>query len=200
VAWAVALGLGLLAGAATLLANALLVERFADAVRPHDLMFELLPYVRPARWLTVLALVVGFGAFLLDTLRHDRHRLPAAGAVLALMYLLRAGIMVLTPLAPAHGEGPFIFSPPNLGMFPSGHVAAVTVLALLTPAGRPGLRRLQWSVVLVMAAALLLARGHYSIDVVGGVLLAFFVVRSWDHGRVLAPLARATGRPAGPQP
>ena len=109
----------------------------------------------------------------------------------------RPHFLFFFPLAETSLEGPFIFSPQNLGMFPSGHVAAVTVLALLTPADRPGPRRLQWAAVVVMGAALLLARGHYSIDVVGGMLLAFFVVRSWQDGRVLAPLARAVGgRPA----
>ncbi|WP_122263400.1 phosphatase PAP2-related protein [Ornithinimicrobium cerasi] len=192
-AWGVAAGLGLLALLATSLANSLLAERFADAVRPDDLLFELLPYVRPARWLTVLALVLGFAILLVDLLRRDLHRLPAVGTVFAVMYLLRAGIMVLTPLAPAQGEGPFIFTPQNYGMFPSGHVAAMTLLALLTPVDRPGLRRLQWLLVLLMSAGLLLARGHYSIDVVGGLLLASFVVHTWRHGRLFARLSRVTG-------
>lgn len=193
-AWAVALTLGLLALGATLLGNVLITTRFADAVRPDDLLFELLPHVRPARWLTLTALVVGFGAFLGDLVRSGRTALlPAAGAVFAVMYLLRAGIMVLTPLAPAQGDGPFLFSLQQYGMFPSGHVAAVTLLAMLTPADRPRLRMLQRTLVVVMAAALVLAHGHYSIDVVGGLLLAFFVVRSWDREGIFAPLARVTG-------
>ena len=110
------------------------------------------------------------------------------------MYLLRAGIMVLTPLAPAQGEGPFLFSPQQYGMFPSGHVAALTLLAMLTPADRPRLRTLQRVLVAVMAAALVLAHGHYSIDVVGGLLLAYFVVHTWRCGRLFEPLSRVTGR------
>ena len=109
------------------------------------------------------------------------------------MYLLRAGIMVLTPLAPSQGDGPFLFSPQQYGMFPSGHVAALTLLAMLTPPDRPRLRMLQRTLVGVMAAALVLAHGHYSIDVVGGLLLAFFVVRSWGSGPVLGPVAHVTG-------
>ncbi|MFB9732671.1 phosphatase PAP2-related protein [Ornithinimicrobium kibberense] len=193
-AWTLALTLGLLALTATLLGNQLIVTRFADAVRPDDLLFELLPYVRPARWLTLATLVVGFGAFLGDLVRSGRTALlPAVGAVFAVMYLLRAGIMVLTPLAPAQGEGPFLFSPQQYGMFPSGHVAALTLLAMLTPADRPRLRTLQRVLVALMAAALVLAHGHYSIDVVGGLLLAFFVVRAWGSGPVLGPVARVTG-------
>ena len=200
-AWAAAVGLGLLALTATTLGNSLILERYGDAVRPDDLLFDLLPYVRPARWLTVVALVVGFAAFLSDLVRSGRTaRLPAVGVVFALMYLLRAVIMVLTPLAPAQGDGPFIFSVQNYGMFPSGHVAAVTLLALLTAPDRPGLRRLQWSMVLLVSAGLLLAHGHYSIDVVGGLLLAFFVVHAFREGRLLAPLARVTGRAGATTP
>ncbi|MFK5634846.1 MULTISPECIES: phosphatase PAP2-related protein [unclassified Ornithinimicrobium] len=192
-AWAVALGLGLTALVASTLGSTLIVERFADAARPDDLLFELLPYVRPARWLTLVALVVGFGAFLVDLLRHDRSRVPAVGAVFALMYLLRAVIMVLTPLAPAQGDGPFLFTPQQYGMFPSGHVAALTLLALLTPTERVWRRRLQWLMVLMMSAGLVLAHGHYSIDVVGGLLLAYFVVHTWRSGRLFAPITRVTG-------
>ena len=193
-AWGVALGLGAVALVANELANALIVERFSDAARPDDLLFELLPYVRPARWLTLVALAVAFGTFLVDLVRRDLARFPAVGTVFALMYLFRAGIMVLTPLAPAQGDGPFIFSPPQYGMFPSGHVAAVTVLALLTPAGRGWQRRVQWSMVVLMSAGLVLAHGHYSIDVVGGLLLAYFVVHTWRCGRLFEPLSRVTGR------
>lgn len=193
-AWGIALGLGVLALAATELGSTLIGERLAGAARPDDLLFDVLPYVRPARWLTLTALAVGFGVFLADLLRRDRARLPAVVAVFALMYLLRAGIMVLTPLAPAQGEGPFLFPRQQFGMFPSGHVAALTLLALLTPVGRPWLRRLHWSMVALVSAGLLLARGHYSIDVVGGLLLAYFVVHVWSSGRLFAPIARVTGR------
>lgn len=193
-AWAVVLGLALLAAGATLLGNLLIVERFADAPRPADLAFELLPYVRPARWLTLVALAGGFGAFLVDLLRREPARLPAVGSVFALMYLARAFIMVLTPLAPAQGEGPFIFAAQQYGMFPSGHIAAVTLLALLTSPDRTWLRRFQWLMVLLMAAGLLLAHGHYSIDLVGGMLLSAVIVHTWQHGRLFGPIIRFTGR------
>lgn len=192
-AWGLALGLGVLALTATLLGNQLIIARLSGAVRPDDLLFELLPYVRPARWLTVAALVVGFGVFLLDVVRRDPSRLPGVGAVFALMYLFRALIMVLTPLAPAQGDEPFIFSPQQYGMFPSGHVAAVTLLLMLTPPERTWQRRVQGAMVVVMIIGLLLARGHYSIDVVGGLLLAFFVVHTWRSARLFAPLRQVTG-------
>lgn len=181
--WGVAVGLGVLAATATLLGNVLLVRHFPDAPHPDDLLFELLPYVRPARWLTLLALVVGVGAFLWVLVRRDARRLPEVAAAVAWMYLLRALLMVLTPLGPAQGVGPFIFEPRQYGMFPSGHVAVITLLALLTPADHPRLRRLLWLMVGLMITGLLLARGHYSIDIVGALLLSYFVAHSWRAAR-----------------
>lgn len=178
---------------ATGLANALIISRFPDAVRPDDLLFELLPYVGPARWLTLVSLFAGIGAFLWVTIRPAPSTLPAVGAAVALLYLLRAGIMILTPLAPAHGEGFFVFPQVQYGMFPSGHTALLTLLALLVPVEQRRHRRFQWSMVALMIAGLLLAHGHYSIDVVGGLLLAHFVATVWRHGTLFSPIRRAVG-------
>lgn len=195
--WVGTVALGVLAAGATLLANLLIVRGFPDAVRPDDLLFELLPYVRPARWLTVVALALGFVVFLTDLLRRDgaaSRRLQEAATAFALMYLVRAGLTVLTPLAPAQGEEPFIFSPQQYGMFPSGHVGAIVLLLVLTPADRRRARRAQWLALALMVAGLLLARGHYSIDIVGGLLLGYVVVHALRSWRWLAPL---TGPPGG---
>lgn len=196
--WGIAVGLGVLAAIATMLANLLIVRAFPDAARPDDLLFELLPYVRSARWLTLVALVLGFGVFLTDLVRRDgwaSRRLQVAATTFALMYLLRAGMTVLTPLAAAQGDEPFVFSPQQYGMFPSGHTAAITLLLLLTPPERAWARRAQWVALALMVAGLLLARGHYSIDVVGGLLLGYVVAHAVCTWRVLAPL---TGGPSSP--
>lgn len=185
----------MLAALATLLANVLIVRSFPDAPRPDDLLFEILPYVSPARWLTVVALAGGFGLFLGDLVRHDglrSRRLAAAGAMFALMYFSRAVITVLTPLAPAHGDGAFVMEPQQYGMFPSGHVGALTLLLLLSPAERPWVRRVQALMLVLMILGLLLARGHYSIDIVGGLLLSYVVVDAWRSWRVLRALSRLT--------
>ena len=110
------------------------------------------------------------------------------------MYLIRAGMIALTPLAPAYGEGIFVFPQEQFGTFPSGHTALLTLLALLVPDDQPRLRRFHWAMVAVMIAGLLLAHGHYSIDIVGGLLLAYFVATVWRTGRLFAPIARITGR------
>lgn len=199
-AWSIALSLGALAAVASWLANQVILGSFADAPRPDDLLFELLPYVRPARWLTVVALVAGPAVFLWAILRASPSRLPEVLAAIALMYLLRAGMIVLTPLAPAHGEGVFVFPPQQYGMFPSGHTTLLVLLALLVPEGPVWVRWFLWSMTAVMIAGLLLARGHYSIDVAGGLLLAYFVATACGRGRLFGLIGRFTRRRTTPLP
>jgi membrane-associated phospholipid phosphatase len=180
--------------ATSILGNRLIIERFPDRPRPRDLLFELLPYVEWTRYLTVVALVIGFAIFLYYAVRLEPERIPAFTTVFAIMYILRAAIMILTPLASSEGDKPFVFTLQQYGMFPSGHIAASLILVLLTSAAlAPGLRKVQWGLFVMEGVGLVLAHGHYSIDLVGGLLLAFFVVQTWQHGRLFGPLKRLTG-------
>lgn len=193
-AWLVSLALLAAVGASTLYSNRLILARFPDRPYPRDLLFELLPYVEWTRYLTVIALVVGFSLFLYYALRYEPRRIPAFAAIFALMYLFRAAMIVLTPLGSAQGEGAFVFSVQQYGMFPSGHMAASLILVLLTSAEHaPALRRVQVLLAVLQLAGLVLAHGHYSIDVAGGLLLAYFVVHVWTEGRLFEPLKRLTG-------
>ncbi len=180
--------------ATSILGNRLILSEFANRPRPRDLLFELLPYVSWARYLTVIALVIGFSLFLYYAVRYEPTRIPALTAIFALMYIMRAAFMILTPLAPAQGAGPFVFEVQQYGMFPSGHIATALILVLLTSAERaPILRKVQSALAAIEGAGLILAHGHYSIDLVGGMLLAHFVVTAWNHGRLFNPIKRLTG-------
>ena len=55
-------------------------------------------------------------------------------------------------------------------------------------------RQLQHALPPILAAivvlGLLLSRSHYSIDIAGGALLAYFVEREWTDGHLFDPLKR----------
>jgi len=181
-------------GVTTLASNRLILEWFPDRPYPRDLLFELLPYVGWTRYLTAAALFAGFSLFLYYALRHEPGRIPAFTSIFALMYLFRAAMIVLTPLGSAQGEGAFVFEVQQYGMFPSGHIAASLILVLLTSVERaPVLHRVQILLAALELAGLVLAHGHYSIDIVGGLLLAYFIVHVWEDGRLFDPLKRLTG-------
>lgn len=192
--WLASIALLAAAAIVTLFANHLILTRFPERPYPRDLLFELLPYVSWTRYLTVAALVIGFSVFLYYAPRHEPRRIPAFAAVFGLMYLLRAVIIMLTPLGSAQGDAAFVLGVQQYGMFPSGHAAASLMLVMLTSAEwAPGLRRLQALLATLDIAGLLLAHGHYSIDIIGGLLLAYFVVHVWTDGRLFDPVKRLTG-------
>lgn len=200
----VSLFLLLASGLASLAGNLFILAEFPDRPRPRDALFEFLPYVSELRYVTAVALAAAFALFLYYALRHAPGEIPRFVAVFAIMYLLRAAIMILTPLASAQGDEPFVFAFQQYGMFPSGHTGAALLLARLTDADRaPRLRHVQTALAAAVALALVLAHGHYSIDVVGGLLLAYFVDQEWRHGRLLDPVKRLMGPPVeteGPTP
>ncbi len=195
-AFAVSLLLVAAAAVASLGGNAFITARHADRPAPRDTLFELLPYVSGARYAVAAALVVGLVAFLAYTILSVPEQLPRTLSVFSVMYILRAGLMVLTPLADAQGAGAFVFPIVQHGMFPSGHVAMALLFVLLTDGARaPWLRRMFIALAVVVGAGLLLAHGHYSIDVAGGLLLAYFCEREWSRGALFNPLKRAVGDP-----
>lgn len=198
-AWFVSVALLAVAISATLLSDVIILSGFPGRPRPHDLLFELLPYVNWVRYLTLIALVIGFALFLYYAIRHEPTRIPEFVAVYAVFYLLRAALAVLTPLASAQGDGPFVFPMQQYGMFPSGHAGVALVTTLLTSAERAlWLHRIEGMLTAVICVSLVLAHGHYSIDIAGGMLLGFFVVQVWERGTLFRPLKRLMGRDPGP--
>lgn len=200
IAWRCAKGFALLllSGVASYYSSAHIAREFPDRPMPRDLLFEMLPYIDSAQYLNDLAVL---GAILLlfgYGLVRARNQLPHMLGVFGMMYLLRAAIMVLTPLASAHGNGAeyglasFLnVSVIQNGMFPSGHSAAALLCFLLVdPKIAPKLRAFQLLLAAVTWITLLLSHGHYSIDVVGGLLLSYFVWREWTIGSLLRPIKR----------
>jgi len=184
------------AGVASVAGSVYIGTAFPDRPTPRDALFELLPYVSSVRYLTAVALVAAFALFFRYALRFERREIPAFIAIFGLMYLLRAVIMVLTPLGDAQGPGSYVFPFVQHGMFPSGHTAAALLCArLVDRAKAPRLRRVQQALATVVAVALVVSHGHYTIDVVGGALLAYFVEQEWRHGRLFGPVKRLIGRP-----
>ena len=197
--WGFALALALAAGAATETASRLIAASFPDRPWAPDLLHNLLPHIPAASYLTLGALGAALALFALYCARHGRDRMPEFLALVAVMYLLRAGISVLTPLAVARTDA--VLSFPLFGnvLFPSGHTALAYLLTRLTDRERaPGLRAAQTVLLGVIMVTMLLSRGHYSIDLAGGLLLGYFVSREWAEGRLFGPIRRLVAAKASP--
>ncbi|WKZ30951.1 MAG: phosphatase PAP2-related protein [Candidatus Dojkabacteria bacterium] len=99
-----------------------------------------------------------------------------------LFYSTRAIINVLTPLQRPLGDaishGLLRDIAIQYGMFPSGHVGFAVLLFLLTKDRiEMNLRNILFVLIAFQALLMVITRGHYSIDVVGGILLAYFVYK-----------------------
>lgn len=186
-----ALGLLLATAVAAEAASRFIEARIPAPPQVSDLLLGALPYVLSARLVTSAALVGALVAFAAYALHRAPGEVPRFVAVIALAYLLRAAIMVLTPLASPRDAGAYVFPLFANGMFPSGHTALVVLLVRFTDRSRaPALQRAFVALAAIVVITLLLSRGHYSIDLVGGALLAYFVDREWSSGRLFDPLKR----------
>jgi membrane-associated phospholipid phosphatase len=195
----VAFGLLAASGITSAAGNALIYVGFPDRPAPEDLILRAVgPYVW-AQYITEVAIISSLAVLALYIFNHARAELAEMTTIFAVMYLIRSVIMVLTPLANSYqGPGSFGFIPlDQLGMLPSGHVAAALFCIYLIDARRaPHMKHLAIALFLIQIAALLLSHGHYSIDIVGGALLGYFVFHEWREGSLFTPLKKLLGNPA----
>lgn len=147
-----------------------------------DLLFMLLPnlpflaYVTDPIMIGVIVLILWY-AF-----GRDRLHLPFYFFSVGINYFLRGTLMALTPLGrptgnlDSYGVGVLV----NLkqhGMFPSGHASlASAVYFLIDGRKHPRFKRAAGILGLAEIVTLLLSRGHYSIDLAGGVMLGFIAI------------------------
>lgn len=189
--YAVAIALALAGGLATELASRFIAASFPGRPQAPDLLHRTLPHVPAASYVTLGALGVALVLFAVYCARHERERVPEFITLVALMYVLRAAISVLTPLAVPRSSAVLTFPLFGNVLFPSGHTALALLLARLTDRTRaPGLRAAQIVLLGVIVVTMLVSRGHYSIDIADGLLLGYFVSSEWTHGRLFGPLKR----------
>jgi len=182
-----AVALGLLAAAFFLarFTSAFIAAQFPDRPTPRDLLFEILPLVEWTQYLTDLALFAEVGLIFWYLSRGRWRLFPQMAAMFSIMHLLRAVITILTPLAGPLGNGAYygLIHVTQNGEFPSGHVGGALILYLFVEASEePRLKALMLTLAVVECVSLLLSRGHYSIDIVGGLMLAYIVHREFTKG------------------
>lgn len=188
---AVTLGLCTVAMIATRGANAFITHAFPDRPMPRDLILDAIPFVQAAEYVADVAVMAAGLIALIYIVRKQPQKLLRGLTIFALMYLFRAAFIVLTPMANPHGASYYGILGSQNGMWPSGHSANVMLSYLLLADSNAGRWR---SAVLVLAliewTTMLFSRGHYSIDIIGAILLAYFVWAEWTRGSLFDALKR----------
>lgn len=135
-----------------------------------DLLWMHLPYL-PITWLSEIFLGISVLYILNWALKKDKDFIPYAISVYSIFQIIRAFLIILTPLgipssysglAPIGGTSVFAY-----GAFPSGHLAYPVLTYLITR------KKIVLFFSLIVALALLIARGHYTIDLIGTIMLAY---------------------------
>ncbi|MBI2589548.1 phosphatase PAP2 family protein [Candidatus Berkelbacteria bacterium] len=141
-----------------------------------DLLFILLPYVSWTQYWTDLANLFGIALIFFYMLRGRVNKLPFYITIFTVGYLMRALITPLTPLGGPLGNGASygLTTIEQNGQFPSGHVMILMIAYLLVDGkSEPVIKFLLLASLLIEIVTLLLSNGHYSIDVIGGLLVGY---------------------------
>jgi hypothetical protein len=183
--YSVAFALLALSGVLAWTTSVFIAEHFPDRPLVGDLGFEILPFIESAQYLTDPALFFGVLGVLYYFSRGRWHEAPGMISLYAIMEIVRALVITLTPMASPLGNGYAYGLVPMTqhGMFLSGHTASAAMFVLVVDREQePRLWWLQMLWLVIEATTLLLSRGHYSIDIVGGLLLAYALWRAWHNG------------------
>jgi len=164
------LSLSLVATAVTYLASWYIHETFDIPPVVKDLIWQKLPYF-PLLWLAEVFMLLSLGYMLVWAFKRNKYYLPYAIFLFSSFHFFRAILIVLTPLGFPHGyNGFFHYGAKSVfmyGAFPSGHLSIPLLTFLITKS------KIVLGLVFLTGLTMLISRSHYSIDLVGTVLVAY---------------------------
>ena len=143
-----------------------------------DFFLDKLPYLPKLSWIYDSAALFALFVFMFFVLSKNQiKKVPYYLLLVGLFNMLRAIFIILTPYGAPSGfygtSGLFHgFSLYELGFYPSGHAGGLFLYALLSF----GLYR--WIILsldVIAILTLMLSRGHYSIDILSGLIFAYAI-------------------------
>ncbi|MCX6376832.1 MAG: phosphatase PAP2-related protein [Armatimonadetes bacterium] len=139
----------------------------------------MLPFIPALEFTTDPIIVISIILMLYFAFGPDRKRSGYYFFTVGIGYVFRGILMILTPLGrptgnlDTYGAGVFLHVYQH-GLFPSGHAyLAAVIFFLIDRARTPRLKIAAGILCICEVLTALLSHGHYSIDLVGGVMLAF---------------------------
>jgi membrane-associated phospholipid phosphatase len=172
-----ALGMGLNFASQTYLHNYMSEGKTLPML--SDLILDNIPYMDVAFYYDVGSLLSVFAVVMYIVVKKEVKRFPYFLILIGIFYIVRGIFIVLTPFGNPplfNGTGaPFNgFSKYELGVYPSGHVGNAVIFFLL--ARDKFFKWLLLAIVIFIIITLLLARGHYSIDIFSGWFFAYAII------------------------
>lgn len=143
-----------------------------------DLILDNLPYMNVSFMYDIFCIIPVVLLLIYIFHRKDFDRVPLFLLMIGIFYILRGIFIILTPFGnPPMFEGTDSifkgFSKYELGVYPSGHAGNIFMIFLLA---RDSIyKKLILFCLIIVVSTLFLARGHYSIDVLSGIIFAYAI-------------------------
>lgn len=177
----IAIGLTVLSQIINPLVSESIQRLYPDRPIVPDFLFTILPDIAWMQYLTDPIMMVSIVTIFIYMLSYHRDKIPYYFCMNAFVYFGRAALMILTPLGRPTGNlsSYGIFEVINLkqhGMFPSGHAGLAAIIFLMIDRETAPVYKWIAGIMCVLeVVTLILSRGHYSIDIVGGIMLSYII-------------------------
>lgn len=154
---------------------------YPNPVRPDDRLLDL--FAENTDFIIIGEVFSAMQVFIVVLLVWSRNfrDAPRLLFLTGVMFMMRGFIITLTPLAQIqppslnYDESHIIAQNFYHGMFFSGHTASAFIQAMYFKGHR--LRPVLLSLASIQAFTLILSHSHYTIDIVGGLFVAYFIVK-----------------------
>jgi membrane-associated phospholipid phosphatase len=158
---------------ANMAAGVYLKNEFKDSLPIlNDMILSNLPEVKIA-WMYDIFMIIPLVLFIIYAFHKKMDYIPYFMILFGVIQLIRAVFIVLTPMGnPSNHVGLFVSTSFRYGLFPSGHTGSAFLAFLLSQGWY------RWSIficVIGLIISLLLAKGHYSIDIFAALIFAYAV-------------------------
>lgn len=177
-------------GVLTAVGSRLIESLYPDRPKPPDMLMDLLPHATWTQYAVEAIYIAGLALLVVYVIsRHHVREIPEMAALYGLMDIFRAFVMVLTPLAAPYEEATH-FSPAGglirqWGEIPSGHIATMLLFYLLIDAAdAPRIKKALLALLVAETLVLPTSHSHYSVDIVAGLLLGYWVYHEYHHGKL----------------
>lgn len=171
-------GVVLLATAANFFGGELIKIFYPNRTTINDFFYDHLPLIGWTQYFTDIFVLLSAGLILYYFIKYQLKYLPYLLMAFGIFYLFRSFMIVLNPFGGYYGnESTYgITAIKQYGAFPSGHTGFAVVCYLMSDKTKSKpINIILWLLALGEIITLLLSRGHYSIDIAGGLLLAYYV-------------------------
>jgi membrane-associated phospholipid phosphatase len=165
------------------ISNITLYHFYPNLVISTDFLFDHTPFIN-ILWFADVILILAIISFLFFMFSKKKAKnFPFYAVVIGIYNIIRAVLLYLTPGGnPNPGSGLGLSFLPSGAVFPSGHVGTIFLFFLFTLNNKSK----KWSIyfivlVILEIASMILSRGHYTIDLVGALFIAFVIWKVMDE-------------------